>query len=237
MQYDALGEFYQHESGPSWLEEFKFNKNKSCYEEARHLVTWSDWAKQSLIKDYSVPADKITVIPPGVNVSEWEAPETISNDDSAVKVLFVGGDLERKGGNDLIEAFRAIRNESPDIPLELHLVTKGNPAKIDGMFVYNNMTPNSSELKALYHQADIFCLPTYGDCLPMVLSEAAATQLPIISTAVAAIPEIVKDEEGGFVVPAGSVQDIKSALLALAQDHSKRKQMGEAAYHLTKKSV
>ena len=51
----------------------------------------------------------------------------------------------------------------------------------------------------------------------------------------AAIPEIVKNDEGGFIVPAGSVTDLKAAILRLAKDDTKRKAMGEAAFNLTKK--
>ena len=53
----------------------------------------------------------------------------------------------------------------------------------------------------LYHRADVFCLPTLGDCLPMVLSEAGAVGLPLVSTDVGAIGEIVRDGETGLLVP------------------------------------
>lgn len=235
LQYDSLGEFYAHESGPSWLESFKFNKNKSCYQLAKKLVTWSDWAKQSLIKDYGINEQKIVTIPPGVNVSEWSAPASAENESSSVvKILFVGGDLKRKGGEDLIAAFKTLRDELTDQAIELHLVTRDQPEPVESMFVYNNMQPNSAELKALYHQANIFCLPTYGDCLPMVLSEAAAAELPIISTSVAAIPEIVKEGEGGLLVTPGSVSQLKDALKHLITHSSTRKTMGTKALNITK---
>ncbi len=237
MQYDSLGEFYEHESGPSWLETFKFNKNKACYQQAKRLVTWSDWAKQSLIKDYGISAEKITIIPPGVNIDDWQPAENSQTPETApVKLLFVGGDLQRKGGLDLIEAFKAVKAEKPDAKIELHLVTRNAPEPAEGMFVYTNMQPNSSELKALYHQADIFCLPTYGDCLPMVLSEAAATKLPIISTAVAAIPEIVQAGKGGLLVKPGAVHELKDAILRLLENRADRIDMGEHAYNITKQN-
>ncbi len=234
LQYDSLGEFYAHESGPSWLESFKFNKNKSCYQLAKKLVTWSDWAKDSLVKDYGISEQKIVTIAPGVNVSDWQAPEqTQAKDGDVVKILFVGGDLKRKGGDDLIDAFKSLQAELDNPKFELHMVTKGNPDPVENLFVYNNMQPNSDALKALYHQADIFCLPTYGDCLPMVLSEAAATELPIISTSVAAIPEIVKEGEGGLLVSPGSVPQLKDALSHLITHGSKRQEMGQAALQIT----
>ncbi|MFT5193119.1 MAG: glycosyltransferase involved in cell wall biosynthesis [Cellvibrionaceae bacterium] len=234
IQYDSLGEFYAHESGPAWLENFKFNLNQACYTRASHLVAWSEWTRESLIKDYDVNGDKITVIPPGVNVADWQSPEdSQEHSDQPLRILFVGGDLKRKGGDDLLQAFSAAKAELGNTQIELHLATRSRPQPAEGVFVYNDMQANSPELKALYHQADMFCLPTYGDCLPMVLSEAAATGLPLISTNVAAIPEIVRPGQSGILVKPGDVQAIKEAIIGLAKNPAERKRMGQTALQQT----
>ncbi|WP_322510880.1 glycosyltransferase family 4 protein, partial [Chloroflexus sp.] len=230
LQYDQLGPYYQHESGPQWLEKLKWRLNRRCFCLARHLVTWSQWAKEGLIEGYGVPADKITVIPPGVNVHEWQRPTPRTRHNGPVKILFVGANLERKGGLLLLEAFRAIRS----LGVELHLVTKDQAPAEAGIFVYHGMQPNSAPLKALYHQADIFALPTYGDCLPMVLSEAAAAGLPAVSTRVAAIPEIVRDGETGLLTPAGDLAALTEALRRLVTHPDERLGFGERALaHVT----
>ena len=90
------------------------------------------------------------------------------------------------------------------------------------------MQANSDPLKQLYFDSDIFCLPTYGDCLPMVLSEAGATELPVVSTDVAAIPEIVQDGETGFIIPPGDAQAITTALRRLVEDPTLRQPAGAA---------
>ncbi|MEM8863817.1 MAG: glycosyltransferase family 4 protein [Chloroflexota bacterium] len=238
LQYDSLGEFYEHSGGPSWLENYKFKLNQACYERASHLVTWSQWAKDSLVKDYGVADEKITVIPPGVNLDEWQLDDLDAkriNQNRPVNLLFVGGALKRKGGYDLIEAFSAAQEELPKDSVALHLVTKENLQKnIPRITVYNDMRPNSPELKDLYRKADIFCLPTYGDCLPMVLSEAAATALPVISTNVAAIPEIVQSEKSGLLIKPGDVQALKEAIVALVKKPNLRLEMGNHALGQTK---
>jgi glycosyltransferase involved in cell wall biosynthesis len=91
------------------------------------------------------------------------------------------------------------------------------------------MQPNSTSLKQLYFNSDIFCLPTYGDCLPMVVSEAGASGLPVVSTRLAAIPEIVQDGETGFLLPAGNAQALIATLKRLASNPDLRLQMGERA--------
>ncbi|NTU78080.1 MAG: glycosyltransferase family 4 protein [Chloroflexales bacterium] len=231
IQYDRLGEFYQHRQGPTWLEGLKWRLNRDCYRAARRLVTWSDWAKQSLIDDYGVPASKITVIPPGVNVSEWVRPTPRVRRDGPVKILFVGANLERKGGLLLLEAFRALRH----LGVELHLVTKDRVDTEPGLFVYNSMQPNSAPLKALYQECDIFALPTFGDCLPMVLSEAGAAGMAVVSTTVAAIPEIVREGQTGLAVPAGDARALEDAVRRLVLQPDLRLQLGESAVaHVTR---
>ena len=225
MQYDALGQAYGHTSGPVWLERLKWSLNRDCFRAARQLVTWSRWAKQSLVSDYEVPAEKVTVIPPGVNTSEWMRATPRRVQEGPVKILFVGGDLERKGGMLLLEAFRTLR----PLGVSLHLVTRTPLAAEPGLFVYDRMQPNSQELKQLYHECDIFCLPTAGDCLPMVLSEAGAAGLPTVSTQLAGIPEIVAEGETGFLIPAGDGVALTTALKRLVLNPELRLSQGERA--------
>ena len=149
-----------------------------------------------------------------------------------MRVLFVGGDLRRKGGDLLIEAVRRLRAE-PDVPeVELHLVTTAEVDAEPGIVVHRGLTPNSPELIEQYHLADIFCLPTLGDCLPMVLAEAAACGLPLLSTAVGAIHEIVQPEVTGELVPAGDLDALTIALRRLVIDPERRTAYGIAARQL-----
>jgi glycosyltransferase involved in cell wall biosynthesis len=233
FQYDALGEYYEHKPDPPWLENIKYRLNQLCYQRAARLVTWSAWAKESLVKDYGVSAEKITVIPPGVNAREWSRPmqhlppipETDRGPDP-VRILFVGGNFARKGGPLLLEAFRTLRQQSA---LELHLVARDPIPAEPGLFVYNDMQPNSPELKKLYHTSDIFCLPTQGDFLPMVLSEAGAAELPVVSTRLAAIPEIIREGETGLLTKPGDVSALITALQTLIENPTLRQEMGEQA--------
>ena len=225
LQYDELGTFYKHEQGPAWLEAWKWRLNRDCFRSARRLVAWSEWTKLGLVRDYDVPADKVTVIPPGVNVIDWRPPMPRVPHSDPVKILFVGGDLKRKGGLVLLEAFRALRH----LELELHLVTRDRLPPEPGVFIYNNLEANSQPLKDLYHTCDIFALPTFGDFLPMVLSEAGASGMAIISTNVAAIPEIVHHGETGLTVPAGDAVSLTQALRDLATNPTLRMTLGERA--------
>jgi glycosyltransferase involved in cell wall biosynthesis len=239
-QMDQLGAFYAHQTGPEWLEHMKWRLNRACFQNARAIVTWSEWAKKGLEDEYGVAPEKVTVIPPGSDTQSWISGEPRHESNGTVKILFVGGNLERKGGLVLLEAFRILRQRSAlnmdgqerIPPVELHLVTRDAVHDEAGLFVYRDLQPNSHILKELYWKSDIFCLPTFGDCLPMVLSEAGAAGLPIISTNLAAIPEVVLDGENGFLVKAGDVQTLVSTLVRLITDPELRLKQGAAGQQI-----
>lgn len=236
-QYDELGEVYHHTPGPAWLEALKFRLNVNLFRRAAHLVAWTQWTKDSLVNEYGLPPEKVTVIPPGVNVGDWVRPPGSSAEGRSpdagvpVKILFVGGDLARKGGDLLLEVFSGLQ-AGADPALELHLVTKTPLASAPGVFVYPDLGPNDPRLIRLYHQADLFALPTLGDCLPMVLSEAGAAGLPCVSTRLAGIPEIVLEGESGLLVPPRDGRALAGAIARLAADAGLRQRMGRRAVEI-----
>jgi len=236
IQYDELGEHYAHGTGSPRVEALKYRANRSCLHRAVHVVTWSEWAKGGVVDDYGVAPDRVTVIPPGVTPALWWHPLPDIDASGPVRILFVGGDLERKGGDVLLRSFIALRDLQAGRPgapeLELHLVTRSAVDASPGVHVHHDLGPNSPALIALYHRCHIFCLPTRGDCLPMVLSEAGAAGLPSVSTSVAGIPEIVRDGETGLVVPVDDGPALTRALRVLVDDPALRRRLGRAAQRL-----
>lgn len=231
IQYDELGAHYEHGVRSRPVERTKHRIARSQFHRAAHIVTWSDWARRGLLRDYGVDDERITVIPPGVTVDEWVRPGPPrfgadgSDPDVPVQVLFVGGDLARKGGHVLLDALDAMG----DVNVRLHLVTRDPVDPRPNVVVHRGLGPNSPELRRLYHECDVFALPTLGDCLPMVLSEAGAAGLPMISTDVGAIPEVVVDGRTGLLVEPGSVTGLVAALRHLVTRPDVRAHAGAAA--------
>jgi glycosyltransferase involved in cell wall biosynthesis len=235
LQYDSLGASYDHAVGPAAVEQLKWRAARTCLRRASHIVAWSQWAKNGVIDGYGIAEEKITVMPPGVRPALWTAPSRDDRPPDQVRILFVGGDLARKGGGVLLAAFARVRAALAGRPAgdaidaRLDLVTSTDVTETDGVTVHHGLGPNSRELIALYHAADVFCLPTFGDCLPMVLSEAGAAGLPLVSTAVAGIPEIVEDGVTGLLVPTGDTRAVEMALTRLAEQPELRRRLGDAA--------
>ena len=87
---------------------------------------------------------------------------------------------------------------------------------------------SNEELRALYHLADLFVYPTLADSLPLVVLEAMACGLPVVSTTVGGIPFAVRPE-AGVLVPPGDVTAVSMAVNDLLADPSRRRAMGATA--------
>lgn len=228
LQYDALGASYSHGTGPAAIEAFKKKLNTTAFRNASKLVTWSEWAKGSLVNDYGIDADKVVVIPPGINTERWNFGTRTPQDHT--HLLFVGGEFYRKGGQTLLDAWRglspALRNRAT-----LHIVTKteGIAGDLDGIQLHYGLTPNSDALIDLYRLAGAFVFPSIGDCLPLAVLEALASGLPVLTTNVAALPEAVQHMESGMILPTDDVAAWTAALGDVISDAGLRNTWGVAA--------
>jgi glycosyltransferase involved in cell wall biosynthesis len=227
LQYDALGAFYGHvPSANPRLEALKKRLNQRAFGAARHLVAWSQWAKNSLVTDYGVAPEKISVIPPGIDTALWRRARP-ARPDGPINLLFVGGDFARKGGDTLLEAFARL----PPGLAHLTVVTKtlGAGNNLPGIAVRHDIAPNSAALLQLYADADLFVFPTRGDCLPLAVMEALTSGLPVVTTTVGALPEAVTHGETGWIVPPDDPAALAAALQTLAKDAVLRSQLSAQA--------
>ncbi len=234
LQFDAFGKFYGHTvSSHSQLEALKKRLNRRAFTAAQHLIAWSQWTKDSLVTDYGVPAEKITVLPPGIDTALWRFDREEACPQEPLHILFVGEDFHRKGGDLLIDAFRRL---SPSLAAVLHLVTNSPAAQSEppGICVYRNLSANSEALLRLFRLAHLFVLPTRADCLPLAVMEAMAAGLPVITTSVGALPEAVTDGETGRIVPPDDVTALSAAMEQLAANPVMRLQMGLRAREIAR---
>jgi glycosyltransferase involved in cell wall biosynthesis len=217
---DQVGEGYRHRTAPPPIEDVKLRIVRRPLRAARTHVLWSEWARRSLIADYGVPIERTHVVRPGIDTASW--PRWRGSGDPAMRLLFVGADFERKGGDLLLEALATVRE-----PWSLDLVTRSAVPSRPDVRVHHSLSPNDGRLKALFAEADVFVLPTRADALPLVVVEAMAAGLPVIASRVAAIPEAVEHERTGLLVDPGSVSSLHRALERLRRDRDERRAMGE----------
>lgn len=189
---------------------------------------WSEWAARGLVRDHGIPRHKIHVIPPGIDLERWPMVEREHERSERLRLLFVGGDFERKGGAVLLDIFSAQFAGKA----ELHVVTREPVAPRPGVHIYSDLGPNDPRLSALYAACDIFVLPTYADCFSLASLEAMASGLPVITTTVGGIPEIVADGQSGFLIEPRDGAALAERIRLLLGSSELRTHMGREGRHI-----
>jgi glycosyltransferase involved in cell wall biosynthesis len=210
---------------PRWLA-----LERTIYENAARVFTRSHNVSADLLKHYAMRQEKVVCVYAGANVSvAGHLP--LANDGYAnQRILFVGGDWERKGGPDLAEAFREVLRVLP----RAHLTIAGARPQLalPNCTVLGNVP--ITELSALFAQSSIFCLPTRQEPFGIVVLEAMLHRLPVVATSEGALPDMVRDGVTGRIVPPGDAPQLAKALIGLLQDPLRCRQFGEAGYQLAK---
>jgi glycosyltransferase involved in cell wall biosynthesis len=232
-QLEAMDQFYGRIRRRSPLRaRLRDRAYHDIFHAARIIAPCSEWVKRSLVEEYDVPEERIMVVPHAVDVREWSPPDRHRSDrlrDGAKpRVLFVGGDFERKGGSHLLEWYL---RRGKDL-CELHVVTRTPPATdVSGLDVHFHvgLETNDPQIAQLNRDADLFVLPTLADCFGVASIEAMATGLPVITTAVGGVPEIVDDGVQGFIIAPGDDEALAQRTELLLARTDLRLRMGDAA--------
>jgi glycosyltransferase involved in cell wall biosynthesis len=201
-----------------WLE-------KQVYNASRKIISFSNFAKESLVQDYKINEQKIVVIPPGINIKIIEFYDREKRlESNSFRILFIGNDFKRKGGEVLLNVFLS----SFSGVAELHLVTKESiNVKHPNIQVHNNIEAYTSEWLRIYQQSDVFVMPTYSEAFGHVFLEAMAAGLPVIATNINAIPEMIIHGKTGFLIKPGDQKDLTDKIQALIMNPNLRWEMGK----------
>lgn len=227
----SFGDLYgRRPSRVPFAESLKWRARLRQYREAAAIFPWSHWAAASLVDGYGVDPARVHVMPPGIDLDRWTFPErrAAGSDGEPVRVLFVGGDFVRKGGDLLLEWAERTRLEN----WELHIVTR-DPVTTHSsrVHVHHGLTPNSPALRQLYAQASVFALPTRGDCYSLASMEAMAAGLPVVLSDIGGTGDVIRDGETGFLIRPGDGPAVAERLDTLVSEPALRQQMGRAARH------
>jgi len=202
---------------------------QSVYIDCARILPWSTIAQESLQRDYGVPSDKITIIPPGIDLEKWNLTRERGRDleGRKTRILFVGNDFERKGGDLLLQI--AKEPEFRDCHFDF-VTSKFQGIASANVSIHYKVRSNSKDLLNLYSESDIFVLPTRADIAPtIVICEAMAMRLPIITTNVGGLDSVVEDSVSGFIVPAGNREILSRRLHQLVSSPDLRIRMGRRA--------
>lgn len=180
----------------------------------------------------ALPPAKVRLIDNGVVLDDFSPAAPSSR---TPRILYVGLLTERKGVLDLIDASRLLAERG--VPHELWLVggtpdegpTAEVPVRAAATGVARLLGARAPhEMAAMYREADVFCLPSWWEAMPLSVLEAMATGLPVVATDVGDVSRMLVSGETGYVVAVRSPAALADALEPLLLSAETRRAMGLA---------
>jgi glycosyltransferase involved in cell wall biosynthesis len=188
--------------------------DKKAFQKTAHCMLASEWNKNSAVKGYGIDTNKISVVPCGANLDKIPAATELNMDASGqCRLLFLGVEWDRKGGDITLETFRLLKQKGVD-PY-LHIIGCVPPLDIAAEknitvipFLDKNKEKDLKQLHQIFLQTDFLLLPTRAECAGVVFSEASAYGIPSITTDTGGVGTYVKNGINGFTLP---LQDTANA--------------------------
>ncbi len=194
---------------------FEFSKkrcleiDKRAMDKSRKVIFSSQCAHDCAMKNYSIPEKKMVVIPFGANVTPslvWEEIEKrrVQAYKEVCKLLFVGVEWERKGGEIAFNTMKELNDRGVEAELTVIGCTPPERFKHPNLNVVGFLDKNNDEdaekLDEYYLQASFFLFPTREESFGIVLCEASCYGLPAITTDTGGVPTIVRNGVNGFTL-------------------------------------
>lgn len=214
---------------PAWRRAWPYAKltiapsralERRALRQAALVLARTAWARRAA--EAEAPGVRVLEHHPGIDLDHFRP--AARQERERPRLLFVGGRFAEKGGEDLLAALGDLLGSE----VELDVVTADPVTERPGVRVHR-LTREDPRLLHLQQQADVACLPTYGDTNPWAITEAIACGTPVVATRIGGIPDQLGDGQAGLLVPHGDRAALREALLALVRDPARRHQLAAAA--------
>lgn len=233
-------------AAPTWIWSFTMHGPNELYDVSRFrlaakagsaaaVACISDFARSQVMAFTSEERwSRFQVIHCGLDPTEFDPerePRPAARGE--FQILYVGRLVPFKGQAVLLEALAALRGAGIDASLTL--IGEGPSRQklellVDRLGLAGNATfagaVGQDEIRSYYAAADVFCLPSFAEGVPVVLMEAMAMRLPVVTSGVMGIGELVDDGESGLLARPGRVDELTAALERLARDPGLRARLG-----------
>jgi glycosyltransferase involved in cell wall biosynthesis len=222
-----------HHHGSSFMSQYKTlskkwkDRVKRTFEEVDLLICLSNSWRYNI--QQIAPSANITVVP---NSVELPKPYT-KQIKSRVTLTFLGLIGNRKGVFDLLKVFQSLINKGYHV--KLIIGGNGEIARLIEEIKELGLADNvqyrgwisDKEKDLLLDETDIFVLPSYAEGMPMSILEAMAHGVPVVSTLIGGIPELVLDGETGFLIRPGDLDALYQKIVLLIENENLRKKFGD----------
>lgn len=209
------------------------------YRQAAHIVTTGERLRRQVIDETGVEAARVTSIATGIDLARFRpgdraaARGAVGLPPGAPIVGIVATLRSWKGHAYLLEAIAGMASKDVQVaivgdgPQREALHAK---ARELGLEARAHFAGNHEDVVPWLQAFDVFCLPSYAnEGVPQALAQAMACALPVVTTYVGSITEIVDDGRTGLIVPPKDSLALRGALEALLGDGTRRDALGNAA--------
>jgi len=202
------------------------------FEKADMVIVLSEYWKTEISKTLRL-LNKIEVL-----YNPCSLPDYSKNYDLQKNILYAGTINARKGYNDLIKAFAPIAAKYP----EWNIVFAGNgeielgrqlaeDLKIENQILFLGWVNGDAKSKS-FQQASIFCLPSYAEGFPMAVLDAWAYGLPVVTTPVGGLSDVLRNKINALVFEPGNIHELTCSIQLLIENEQLRNQIANASKHL-----
>jgi glycosyltransferase involved in cell wall biosynthesis len=198
-------------------------------ERSNKIIAVSDFTRRELLQYYKVKEDKIRVIHNGVDVDKFQpagdkrkVKEELGFSPDDIAILSVGRLYARKGLFTLIESMPAVVRRFPHAKFIISGKGQSNEMKklvshatrfgVKDNIIFTGYFPDS-KLPKLYQAADVFAFSTFYENLPFAVLEALSSGLPVVTTNVGGIPEMIESGRNGFLVQPFNARELWERIL------------------------
>ena len=233
---------YYHNYYNDWLMRWGYYKFVHACEplalrRLKAVIAASDFTAQVIADVYHIPLQRLFMCHLSIAAGRYSTSMALREKvgPHSPRVLFVGGNMQRKGLPNLIKAARHVLESFPDVEFWIAGKDKAEPymqamcskAGVSKHFRFLGWQ-SQDELLGLYAQADIFVMPSLTEAFGVVFLEAMAAGMPVIGTRVGGIPEIIEDGRNGLLVDNDNVKELGDAIVSLLANQNLQEKLRQA---------
>jgi glycosyltransferase involved in cell wall biosynthesis len=210
-----------------------FEYEKCVYKDMSKIFVMADYWRRSFIDDFGVEQSRVVNVGVGVNI---EVPPLVAKDFAQKHVVFIGIDFARKGGENLMRAFRLVQDRHPDATL--HIVGPPTPpaalkhrglrhVEYHGM-LSREVRAQHARLLAILNKGTLFVLPSLYEPFGNAALEAMLFRMPVIATRNWSFPDFVTDKTGMLLERPDDEQEMSEKMDAYLSDPVRSEESGNA---------
>ena len=202
------------------LSEYQLQQLIAESEMADSIVVASSFTKNSLVEN-GIDKDIIRVIPYGVDFSKFNITKKQKKKSGTLNLIFVGNIIQRKGISYLLDAMNLLKSKKVVLTL---CGRKADQALLDNYSDNDNikvkLNLNHKELSEELNKSDIFVFPSLIEGFALVILEAMASGLPVITTKNTSGADIIEDGKQGYIIPIRSAKVLAEKIEKFIQDNN-----------------